>query len=108
MIAVAFADAIAPLQGGQAAVPTIVVALKTITLVLGGLITFFAFRAYRRTRATPIGALALGFGLITIGALTAGAAHQAFGTNTGFVLLIESGLTAIGFGVITYALYARW
>lgn len=88
--------------------PTAVVALKSITLVLGGLITFFAYRAYRETRATPIGALALGFGLVTVGALLAGAAHQAFGLETDFVLLIEAALTAGGFAVITYSLYADW
>lgn len=92
----------------SALVPTAVVALKSLTLVLGGLVTFLAFRAYRRTRAKPIGALALGFGFITLGALLAGAAHQAFGLDTDLVLVIESALTTIGFGVLTYSLYVDW
>lgn len=89
-------------------VPTAVVALKAVTLVFGGLITYFAYRAYRETDARPIGALAIGFALVTIGALAAGAGHQAFGLDTGLALLVEAALTAIGFGVITYSLYAKW
>lgn len=89
-------------------VPTLLVALKTITLALGGVITYFGVNAYRRTGARPIGALAVGFGFVTLGALLAGAAHQAFGLEQGVVLVIESSLTAVGFGVIVYSLYADW
>lgn len=88
-------------------IPTAVIAFKTLTLALGGLITYFAYRAYRRTDARPLGLLAAGFGIVTVGALTAGAAHQAFGFDTGTVLLIESALTTFGFGVILYSLYAE-
>lgn len=84
-----------------------VVALKAITLVLGGLITFYATRAYRRTGARPIGYLAAGFGFVTLGSLLAGAAHQAFGAPVDVVLLIESLLVAVGFAVITYSLYSE-
>lgn len=89
-------------------IPTIVLALKAVTLVFGGLITYFAYRAYRETEARPIGALAIGFGCVTIGALLAGGAHQAFGLHTDVALLLEAALTAVGFGVITYSLYAEW
>lgn len=84
---------------------TFVVALKAVTLVLGGLITYFAANAYRRTSSRPIGFLAVGFGFVTLGSLLAGAAHQAFGLPVNAVLLIESALVAVGFGVITYSLY---
>lgn len=91
----------------SALVPSLVIALKTATLVLGGLITYFAANAYRRTGAKPIGALAVGFGLVTIGALLAGAAHQAFGFPTDTVIVIEASLTTAGFAVILYSLYAK-
>ncbi|WP_459880180.1 DUF7521 family protein [Halorubrum gandharaense] len=84
---------------------TAVVAFKTLTLVLGGVITFFAYRAYRNTGARPIGALAIGFGIVTLGALLAGLGHQAFGFDTDAVLVIESALTTVGFAVILYSLY---
>lgn len=87
-------------------VTTFVVALKTLTLVLGGLITYLTLKAYRRTESRSLGLLATGFALVTIGALLAGAAHQAFGMNTDSVLVIESAMTVLGFGVITYSLYS--
>jgi hypothetical protein len=87
-------------------VTSLVVALKTITLVLGGLITYFALRAYRRTDSPALRALAIGFGVVTLGAFLAGIADQVVGLDQTLVLVIESALTAVGFGVITYSLYA--
>ncbi|WP_132058796.1 DUF7521 family protein [Halorussus amylolyticus] len=86
-------------------ITTLVVALKTITLLLGGLITYFAFKAYRRTGSPALRALSLGFAVVTLGAFLAGIADQATGIDRSFVLVIESGLTALGFAVITYSLY---
>jgi len=92
---------------------TLVAGLKTLTLVMGGLITYFAYKAYRRTDADALGALALGFAVVTVGALVAGVVDQLLGGPVGpvppreFALLIESALTAAGFGVILYSLYAE-
>jgi hypothetical protein len=89
-----------------------VVVLKTLSLVLGGLITYFAYKAYRRTGSDPLRALALGFGLVTAGALMAGVLDQVLAGPVGPVaprdaaLLVESLLTTAGFGVILYSLYA--
>jgi hypothetical protein len=89
----------------DATVPSLIIALKTLTLVLGGLITYYAYRAYRRTRSRSLGALALGFGIMTLGTLLAGIADQLFNANFQVGLLIESALLATGFGVIVYSLY---
>ena len=86
-------------------VTTLVVALKTATLVLGGLVTYFALKAYRRTDSPALRALAIGFGIVTLGAFLAGIADQLVGVDRPLVLVIESALTAVGFGVITYSLY---
>ncbi len=86
-------------------VTSLVVALKTITLLLGGLITYLAFKAYRRTRARSLGALAVGFGIVTLGVLLAGAADQLLGVEFRLGLLIESLLVTVGFGIIVYSLY---
>jgi len=88
-------------------VTSLVVALKTVTLLLGGLITFFAFKAYRRTDSPALRALALGFGVVTLGAFLAGIADQILAVDRTTVLLIESVLTVTGFGVITYSLYVE-
>ncbi|NHN43291.1 hypothetical protein G9C85_16865 [Halorubellus sp. JP-L1] len=88
--------------------PALVVALKAITLALGGLISYLSYRAYRRTGAGPLWYLAVGFGVITLGSLVAGVFDQ-FLTNVGrgTALVIESGLTAVGFAIITYSLYTE-
>ena len=88
-------------------VTSAVVALKTITLVLGGLITYFAFKAYRRTGVRALRALALGFGTVTLGSLLAGVFDQLLTLNRQAALIVESGLTAVGFATILYSLFVE-
>lgn len=88
-------------------VTALVIALKTLTLVLGGVITYFAFKAYRRTGSPALRSLAIGFGVVTLGAILAGLADQVFTVNRDLVLVIESALTVIGFAAIAYSLYAE-
>lgn len=85
--------------------PTLVVGLKTVTLVLGGLVTYFAYQAYSRTGSPALRALALGFGAITLGALLAGITDQFLVADRDLALVVESLLTAVGFAIITYSLY---
>lgn len=82
-----------------------VVAIKTVTLLLGGMITYFAFKAYRRTRAPALRLLSVGFGAVTLGSLLAGVGDRLFAMNTTHALVIESALTAVGFAIILYSLY---
>ncbi len=82
------------------------VAVKTVTLLLGGVITYFSARAYQRTGARSLRALAIGFGFVTVGSFLAGVVDIAFETQLEVGLLIESSLIAIGFAVIVYSLYA--
>lgn len=86
--------------------PFIITALKTLTLLLGGTITFFALRAYRRTGIRALRALAIGFGAVTLGSLLAGAVDVLLpGVSQEFALIVESSLTVVGFAVIVYSLY---
>lgn len=82
------------------------IGIKTGTLLLGGLITFLALKAYRRTEARSLRALGVGFGLITVGALLAGVGHQFTSLSLAQSVVIESSLTFLGFAVIVYSLYA--
>lgn len=84
-----------------------VVVLKTLTVIMGGLITYFAYRAYRRTGAPALGALAGGFGVITVGALIAGVVDRLLQVDPSYALIVESALTAVGFAIILYSLYAN-
>ncbi|MFT4923162.1 MAG: hypothetical protein ACI8XM_002387 [Haloarculaceae archaeon] len=83
-----------------------IIALKTITLLLGGLITYLSYRAYQRTGAPPLQYLSVGFGIVTLGVFLAGVTDQVL--DAGFQLgqLIETALVAFGFAVIVYSLYA--
>jgi hypothetical protein len=84
-----------------------VVAVKTGTLLLGGLITFLALKAARRTGSSALRALGVGFGLVTVGAILAGVGHQFTGLSLAHSVIIESSLTLVGFGVIVYSLYVE-
>lgn len=82
------------------------VAFKTLSLVMGGLVTYFTLRAYLRTESRALGMLALGFGVFTLGALLAGALDQVFAVNRAVAMVVESALTTLGFGIILYSLFA--
>jgi hypothetical protein len=84
---------------------TLVIVFKTLTLVLGGLITLLAYRSYTRTGSRALGALAAGFGIITFGAFLGGVVDQLLDAGFQLGLLIESGLVAVGFSVVVYSLY---
>ena len=92
-------------------IPSIVIAFKTVTLLLGAVITYLAFKAYVRTQSHGLRLLALGFGVVTVGSLVAGIVDQLFivdqllQVNGHTALTIESGLTMVGFFIITYSLY---
>jgi len=91
----------------EIATPTAIVALKTITLLLGGTITYLSYKAYRRTGAPPLRALAAGFGVVTLGSLLAGVLDQVLQSGFQLGLFVESALVALGFGIIVYSLYTR-
>jgi len=84
---------------------TIGTVLKTITLLLGGLITYHAVQAYRRTGARSLRALAIGFGVITLGSGLAGVVDLVTPLGREAALVVESLFTSIGFGAILYSLY---
>lgn len=91
--------------------PSLLVFSKTATLILGGLITYFAYKAYVRTGAPALRALAIGFGVVTAGSMIAGGIDiglQVTGTVDRYrsaALVVESLFTAAGFLIILYSLY---
>ena len=84
-----------------------ILVIKTVILALGGGITFIAYKAHRRTGEPSLRALAIGFGIITFGALLAGIAHQLLGVALETGVLINSVLVAIGLAIIMYSLYIQ-
>jgi hypothetical protein len=89
----------------RVATPIAIVALKTITLLLGSLITYLSYRAYRRTGADPLRYLSVGFGIVTLGTLLAGVIDQVLQAGFRVGQMVETALVALGFAVILYSLY---
>ncbi|MFB6093359.1 MAG: hypothetical protein ABEJ77_00255 [Halanaeroarchaeum sp.] len=85
---------------------SVIVALKSTTLILGGVITYFAYKASRRTHSRSLQLLAVGFGIVTLGSMVAGVVDLALSLGRDVALTIESSLTVVGFAVIVYSLYA--
>ena len=84
-----------------------IIVAKTAILLLGGSITFYALRAFRRTGDPSLRALGIGFGVVTVGALIGGVSHQIIRADLAVGIAIDSLLTAIGFAVIVYSLYVE-
>lgn len=86
---------------------SVIVALKTTTFILGGVITYFAYKAYRRTGSRSLQSLAVGFGVVTLGSMLAGVVDQVLRLSRDVALTIEGFLTVVGFAIIVYSLYAE-
>jgi hypothetical protein len=78
---------------------------KFATLVLGGLISFLSWRAYKRTAAPPLRALAVGFAIVTLGTFLGGMVDLLTAQSTLTGIAVSSILSLVGFAVITYSLY---
>lgn len=78
--------------------------VKTVIAILGGLITYFAFKAYRRTRNQSLGYLAAGFGIVTVGAILGGISFELLNVSLETGVLIEGIFIAIGFLLIAWSL----
>lgn len=83
----------------------LIMTAKTAILVLGGSITYYAYRAFQRTGDPSLRVLAIGFGVVTIGAFLGGVADLVLEVDFAVGVAVNSVLTAIGFGVILYSLY---
>jgi len=93
-------------QDISTSITTGIVVVKTGILILGGLITYFSLKAYRNTGTRALRALAVGFGIITLGALLGGTFDFILDVSLATGVLIDATLTLVGFAVITYSLYA--
>ncbi len=81
--------------------------VKTLILVIGGVVTYLAFRAYRRTYDRSLGFLAVGFGLIVVGVGLAGITFEILGVALGVGVLIESLFVLVGLSIIALSLRVR-
>ncbi len=78
--------------------------VKTLILLVGGIVTYLAFIAYRRTNDRALGFLAVGFGFIVIGVLLAGFTFELLDVALGVGILIESLFVLTGLVIIALSL----
>ena len=83
----------------------LLVATETVTFMLGALITFLAYRAFSRRREPALGALVLGFGLVTLGSVVGGVLYYVGGVAPVLGVSLGSAVTAAGFAVLVHSLY---
>lgn len=81
--------------------------VKTLILIIGGVVTYLAFSAYRRTYDRSLGYLAVGFGLIVIGVLLAGVTFELLDVSLGVGILIESLFVLAGLSIVALSLRVR-
>ncbi|OIB58204.1 DUF7521 family protein [Natrialba sp. SSL1] len=96
-----------PYASGASEIALALAVVKTLVLIVGGIITYFAFKAYRRTRQRALGYLTLGFGLVTLGFFLAGMLYELLNVHLSTGILLESLLVLAGFLVIAYSLYVQ-
>ncbi|WP_254525335.1 DUF7521 family protein [Natrinema caseinilyticum] len=79
--------------------------IKTVALVLGGIVSLLAYRAYRRTQIDGLQYFAVGLIVITIGTFLIGVLHHLLGVPSVQGMLFESLLLCIGFLIMIHGLY---
>ena len=84
--------------------PIALAIVKTLIFITGGIITYFAFKAYRRTRSPPLGYLAAGFAMITIGAALGGVLYEVIDQPLAIGIIVEGLFFLAGFVLIAYSL----
>ena len=83
----------------------LLIIVNTVVLVLGAIMTGLAYRAYRRSMDSSLGALSLGIGLVTIGTAVGGMLHQVFEMELIAGILVQNLSIAAGFLILIYSLF---
>jgi len=77
---------------------------QAFILVFGGVVVYYASRAYGKTKSQAMLLLALGFALVTIGALLAGLLYNMGTVDLSTVITFQAYSQAAGFLIIVYSL----
>ena len=78
---------------------------QALILVFGGVVVYYAYRAYGRTKSQAMLLLAIGFAVVTLGAIGAGILYNfVVGTELDTVLTLQAYSQVVGFFIIVYSL----
>ncbi|MDS0243193.1 MULTISPECIES: hypothetical protein [unclassified Haloferax] len=86
--------------------PGLIVA-KLVTMVLGFLIAYQAYRGYRRNHSRPMLYVAIGFVFISFGAVIEGLLFDIVGLTLSDSGTVATIIVAVGMLSVLYALYGR-
>ena len=88
----------------SAQVQLAITAVKTLILIVGGVVTYLAYSAYRRTGDPSLRLLAFGFAFVGVGVLLAGFTFELLDVSLGVGILLESLFVLLGLSIIAYSL----
>ncbi|HKT21550.1 MAG TPA: hypothetical protein VJR06_02860 [Nitrososphaerales archaeon] len=77
---------------------------QALILLFGGIVVYYAGKAYGKTKSQAMLVLAVGFAFVTLGALIAGVLYNVGSVDLGTVITVQAYSQAIGFFVIVYSL----
>jgi hypothetical protein len=80
---------------------------KLVTIGLGLLITYQAYKGYRVYGSEPMLYVAVGFLFISIGSVIEGVLYDVVGLSIFMAGTIQTAIVAVGMLVILYSLYGR-
>jgi hypothetical protein len=80
---------------------------KLVTMALGFIIAYQAYRGYRRSSSQSILYLAIGFAIISFGAIIESILFDVVGLTFHNAGTVATAIVAIGMFTILYALYGR-
>ncbi|WP_267641648.1 DUF7521 family protein [Haloarchaeobius amylolyticus] len=80
---------------------------KTATMVLGLLIAYQAFRGYRVHGSTAMLFVAIGFAIISIGAVIEGVLFDVVGWSIFLAGFVQTVVVAVGMLFVLYSLYGN-
>lgn len=86
---------------------TELVVAKVITMTLGFIIAFKAYRGYRQYQSQPMLYVAIGFAFISFGAVIEGLLFDVVGLTLVIAGTVQTSIVAVGMLFVLYSLYGR-
>lgn len=80
--------------------------IKLVTVVLGVLVVYLGWKAYRASGRKPLLWLTVGILIMTLGAVSEGIAFQGLGWSIEQSHIFEAVVTLVAFAVLVYSLYS--
>ena len=77
---------------------------QALILIFGGVVVYYASRAYGRTKSQAMLLLAIGFACVAVGAVAAGIIYNTNTADLSTPITVQAYTQAVGFLVIVYSL----